>query len=135
MCWIYLPEVMALNTTNQNPEDLLPLTPAVFHILLALADADRHGYAIMKEVEDRTEGRLLLKPGTLYQAIGRLLEAGLIEEVTTSDPDQEGDKRRRVYHLSPFGRQTVIAEAHRLEQMVQQAYGKNIFEGNKSNLT
>jgi len=123
-----------LNTTNQNPENLLPLTPAVFHILLALADADRHGYAIMKEVEARTEGRLLLKPGTLYQAISRLLEAGLIEEVATDD-DKGVDSRRRVYRLSSFGRQTVIAEAHRLEQMVKQAYGKNIFEGNKSTIS
>ena len=124
-----------LNTTNQNPGELLPLTPAVFHILLALADADRHGYAIMKEVEARTEGRLLLKPGTLYQAISRLLEAGLIEEVAASNEDKDVDSRRRVYHLSSFGRQTVIAEAHRLEQMVQQAYGKNIFEGNKISIS
>lgn len=123
-----------MNTTNQNPGDFLPLTPAVFHILLALADADRHGYAIMKEVESRTEGRLLLKPGTLYQAISRLLETGLIEEVSIDD-DKNVDSRRRVYRLSSFGRQTVIAEAHRLEQMVKQAYGKNIFEGNKSTIS
>jgi len=107
------------------------LTPAVYHILLALADADRHGYAIMKEVEARTDGRLLLKPGTLYQAISRLLETGLIEEVAASDENKDVDSRRRVYRLSSFGRKTVIAEAHRLEQMVQQAYGKNIFEGNE----
>jgi len=123
-------EAVTLNVENQNTGNLLPLTPAVFHILLALADADRHGYAIMKEVEARTEGRLLLKPGTLYQAISRLLEAGLIEEVVERGDDQ--DERRRVYRLSPFGRQVVIAEAQRLEQMVQQAYKKNIFEGGKS---
>jgi len=120
-----------LKPPNQNPVDLLPLTPAVYHILLALADADRHGYAIMKEVEARTDGRLLLKPGTLYQAISRLLETGLIEEVAASDENKDVDSRRRVYRLSSFGRKTVIAEAHRLEQMVQQAYGKNIFEGNE----
>jgi len=120
-----------LKTPNQNPVNLLPLTPAVYHILLALADADRHGYAIMKEVEARTDGRLLLKPGTLYQAISRLLEAGLIEEVAASNENKDVDSRRRVYRLSSFGRKTVIAEAHRLEQMVQQAYGKNIFEGNE----
>lgn len=121
-----------MNAENQNPENPLPLTPAVFHILLALADADRHGYAIMKEVESRTEGRLLLKPGTLYQAISRLLEAGLIEEVAESSSAKEGDDRRRVYRLSPSGRQAVIAEARRLEKMVQQAYKKNIFEGGES---
>ena len=119
-----------MNTENQIPENTLPLTPAVFHILLALADADRHGYGIMKEVEARTEGRLLLKPGTLYQAISRLLETGLIEEVPESG--DEKDTRRRVYRLSTSGRQAVIAEARRLEQMVEQAYGKNIFEGGKS---
>lgn len=125
-------EAITLNTENQNLGDLLPLTPAVFHILLALADADRHGYAIMKEVEARTEGRLVLKPGTLYQAISRLLGAGLIEEVAESGDDKVRDERRRVYRLSPSGRQAVIAEARRLEQMVKQAYGKNIFEGGKS---
>jgi DNA-binding PadR family transcriptional regulator len=119
-----------LNTENQNPGNLLPLTPAVFHILLALADADLHGYAIMKEVEARTEGRLLLKPGTLYQAISRLLEAGLIEEVEVRGDDH--DERRRVYRLSSSGRQAVIAEARRLEQMVKQAYRKNILEEGKS---
>jgi DNA-binding PadR family transcriptional regulator len=119
-----------LNIENQNPNNLLPLTPAVFHILLALADADRHGYGIMKEVEARTAGQISLKPGTLYQAISRLLEAGLIEEVPGSG--DEKDARRRVYRLGPSGRQAVIAEARRLEQMVKQAYGKNIFEEGKS---
>jgi DNA-binding PadR family transcriptional regulator len=123
-------EIIILNTEHQNPGNLLPLTPAVFHILVALADADLHGYAIMKEVEARTEGRLLLKPGTLYQAISRLLEAGLIEEVEVRGDDH--DERRRVYRLSSSGRQAVIAEARRLEQMVKQAYRKNILEEGKS---
>jgi len=119
-----------LNTENQESGNLLHLTPAVFHILLALADADRHGYGIMKEVEARTEGRLLLKPGTLYQAISRLLETGLIEEVPESG--EERDSRRRVYKLSSSGRQAVTAEAHRLEQMVKQAYSKKILDEGKS---
>jgi DNA-binding PadR family transcriptional regulator len=117
---------------SQSPEDLLPLTPAVFHILLALADADRHGYAIMKEVETRTEGQLVLKPGTLYQAIHRLLDAGLIEEVDEGPEIKQSDKRRRVYHLKPFGRQALTAEARRLERNVQQAQSKKILEGGKT---
>lgn len=120
-----------MNTETQESGNMLPLTPAVFHILLALADADRHGYGIMKEVEARTEGRLVLKPGTLYQAISRLLESGLIEEVPESS--EERDTRRRVYRLNSSGRQAVIAEAHRLEQMVKQAYSKKILDEGKSN--
>lgn len=109
---------------GREPEDLLPLTPSVFHILLALADAERHGYAIIKEVESSTEGRVRLGPGTLYGSIKRMLGEGLIEE-SAERPDPElDDERRRYYRLTDFGRRAAVCEAKRLEQMVAAARGK-----------
>ena len=81
---------------TNSPHDLLPLTPAVFHILLALSDQERHGYGIMKEVETQTDGEMLLRPGTLYQAIKRMLELGLIQE-SDERPDPALDDQRRRY--------------------------------------
>jgi DNA-binding PadR family transcriptional regulator len=111
-----------------NPEDLLPLTPAVFHILLALADEERHGYGIMKEVEDYTQGRVLLKPGTLYQAIKRLLEGGLIREVSEEVDPEPSDERRRYYRLTDLGRRVMKAEAQRLARLVQLAQTKQVLQ-------
>ena len=111
-----------------NPEDLLPLTPAVFHILLALADEERHGYGIMKEVERRTDGRVLLKPGTLYQAIKRLLEGGLIREVSEEVDPASSDERRRYYRLTDLGRRVMTAEAQRLARLVQLAQTKQVLQ-------
>ena len=104
-------------------ERLLPLTPAFFHVLLAVADEPRHGYAIMQEVEERTGGRVRLGPGTLYGAIKRLRETALIEE----GPDPEGgDDRRRVYHMTALGREVARAEATRLEALVDAARAKAV---------
>ncbi len=115
-----------MHTTHQDPKSFLPLTPAVFHILLALSDEERHGYGIMKEVEQRTEGRMQLKPGTLYQAIKRLLESGLIDEVGEKTDAEINDERRRYYHLSANGKVVMIAEAERLERLVQIARSKQV---------
>lgn len=104
-----------------EPEDLLPLPPAVFHILIALAEGDRHGYAIMRDVAERTDGRLRMSPGTLYGSIKRMLEQGLIEEVRERPPADEDDERRRYYRLSRFGRRTALAEAARLSALLKQA--------------
>ena len=104
-----------------DPEDLLPLPPAVFHILIALAEGDRHGYAIMRDVADRTDGRLRMSPGTLYGSIKRMLEQGLIEEVRERPPAEEDDERRRYYRLSRFGRRVALAEAARLGALLKQA--------------
>jgi DNA-binding PadR family transcriptional regulator len=97
-----------------DADALLPLTPQVFHLLVALADRDLHGYAIMQDVSARTNGKLRLSPGTLYGSIKRLLEQGLIIEL-------ENDARRRYYRLTPFGRKVVKAEAARLMELVAQA--------------
>lgn len=105
--------------STQSAHDLLPLTPAVFHILLALSDQERHGYGIMKEVEAQTEGDMLLRPGTLYQAIKRMLELGLIEESDERPDPSLDDQRRRYYKLSGLGRRTAAAEAERLQKLVR----------------
>jgi DNA-binding PadR family transcriptional regulator len=93
----------------------LPLSPSAFHILLALADRDKHGYAIAKEVEDTTDGAIVLGPATLYRTIKQLLADGWIVEI---DAD---DERRRVYRLTPRGRKVAQAEAQRLEHVVRMA--------------
>lgn len=111
-------------TTQKDPNKLLPLTPAVFHILLALMDQERHGYGIMKEVEAQTEGEMLLRPGTLYQAVKRMLELGLIEESDERPDPALDDERRRYYKLSGLGRKTAAAEAERLRKLLQIAREK-----------
>jgi DNA-binding PadR family transcriptional regulator len=106
-----------------------PLTPAVFHILLALADEERHGYGIMQEVADRTERQMILGPGTLYGTIKRLLADGLIEE-SGERPDPEiDDQRRRYYRLTTLGRRAASAEARRLAQLVRVSRRKHLLEG------
>lgn len=101
-----------------------PISAAAFHILLALADGERHGYGIMQEVEARTAGELRLGPGTLYGAIKRLRQDGWIEEV--DGPAEQGEERRRYYRLTPLGRRGASAEAQRLEAMVSAARSKRI---------
>ncbi|QYK51279.1 MAG: helix-turn-helix transcriptional regulator [Anaerolineales bacterium] len=114
----------------RTPHELLPLTPAVFHILLALTDQERHGYGIMKEVEAQTEGEMLLRPGTLYQAIKRMLELGLIEESAERPDPALDDERRRYYKLSGLGRRTAAAEAARLQKLVHLVSRKNLNPAN-----
>ena len=121
-----------METDYKDPKGLLPLTPAVFHILLALVGEDRHGYGIIKDVEYRTEGRVLLKPGTLYQAIKRLLDGGLIEEADAKTDSTINDERRRYYRLSGAGQAVVSAEAERLERLVQLARAKHVLGESKA---
>lgn len=103
-----------------------PLTPAVFHILLALADAERHGYGIMQEVSARTNGKVILGPGTLYGTINRLLDAGLVEETAERADPHLNDERRRYYRLTLNGRSAAIAEVERLEQLLRLARAKDL---------
>ena len=111
---------MVRRLTAAEAPELLPLPQAVFQILVALADQDRHGYAIMQDVALRTDGALRLSPGTLYGSIKRMLEDGLIVEVETR-PSADDDERRRYYRITPFGRDLAQAEADRLTVLLRQA--------------
>ena len=113
-------------TTLIDPEKLLPLTPAVFHVLLALAGGERHGYAIMQEVAESTEGRIKMGPGTLYGTIKRLLEARLIEESDERPDPKLDDERRRYYRRTGVGEHVVKAEARRYAGIVEMARGKRL---------
>ena len=108
--------------TTRPPQDFLPLSSPEFHILLSLADRDRHGYAIMQEVETRTGGAIRLGPGTLYGAVKRMRAAGLIAE---AGADAE-DARRRSYTLTRLGRAVAVAEAARLAELVDAARDKRL---------
>ena len=107
--------------TQPDPSLHLPLTPAVFHILLALADGPSHGYGIMQDVERFTGGETRLGPGTLYRSIQRMLVDGLIEELTIALHDEPDDDRRRYYRLTPKGLQVARQEARRLSGLVDAA--------------
>ena len=102
-------------------QDLLPLPTAHFHILVALADRDRHGYSIMQDVDARTDGKVRLSAGTLYTAIRRVLEQGLIEELRDSPDPESADERRRYYRLTRLGRDVAVAEAKRFSELLEQA--------------
>ena len=104
----------------------LPLTPAILHVLLALADGERHGYAIMQEVERLTGGRVRLGPGTLYGSIKRMLAAGLIEEADERPDPALDDERRRYYRVTARGRRATAAEVERLSGLVRVAKLKKV---------
>ncbi len=105
---------------------IIPLTPAVFHILLALADRERHGYGIMQEVSARTAGKVVLGPGTLYGTISRMLLAGYIEESGERSDPQLNDERRRYYRITAKGRRAAATEAERLEELLLIARAKRV---------
>jgi DNA-binding PadR family transcriptional regulator len=110
-----------------DPHDFLPLTPAMLHVLLALADGDKHGYAIIKEVSRRTNGAVVLGAGTLYALIKRLLAETMILETDERPDPSLDDERRRYYRLTPFGRAVAMADVQRLESIVEQAHAKHLF--------
>jgi DNA-binding PadR family transcriptional regulator len=111
-----------MSTDTRDPAAVLPLTPALFHVLLALADGEKHGYAVMKEIEERTRGEVRLSTGTLYGIVKRLLQDGWIKESAAGSTD-----RRRAYRLTPFGRRVALAEAERLRGLVRAAEMKALF--------
>ena len=117
-----------MSEVMQDPETLLPLSPAVFNILLALADGEKHGYAIMLEVEANTEGQVKMGPGTLYGSIKRMLKAGLIEECDERTDPKMDDQRRRYYRLTGLGRRVLRAESRRLVGQVAVVQLKNVLE-------
>lgn len=114
---------------SSNPEEMLPLSPAVFHILLALADGERHGYSIMQEIEQQTDGKLRIGATTLYRSIKQMLEVGLLVEVDERPDAALDDERRRYYRLTSLGQQVARAEAQRLEQALNVARHKALFSG------
>lgn len=115
-----------MTKTAVRPEDMLPLTPAVFHILLALADGEKHGYAIMQEVAAITNREMKMGPGTLYGSIKRMLEIGLVDESDERPDPALDDERRRYYRLTSFGEQVARAEGKRLKALVQTAALKKL---------
>ncbi len=121
-----------MKKTERSPEAMLPLTPAVFHILLALADSERHGYGIMQEIAARTNGATRMGPGTLYGSIKRMLADGLIEASDERPDPALDDERRRYYRLTNFGQRVVRAEAQRLEQVVRIAHTKRVLPGSEA---
>ena len=104
-----------------DPLSLLPLPRDTFHILVSLADRERHGYSVMQDVADRTDGALRLSPSTLYASIKRLLAQELIEELDERPDPQHDDERRRYYRLTRLGRRVAMAEARRLERLLSDA--------------
>jgi DNA-binding PadR family transcriptional regulator len=116
-----------LSAAQSNAEPLGPLTPAMFHVLLALAGDDLHGYAILKEVELRTGGKVRLSTGTLYGIIKRLLADGMIVELR-SRPSETDDERRRYYRLTSQGRQAATSEAERMDEILSIARSRNLLK-------
>ena len=115
-----------MTTDEDIANGYLPLSRAVFHVMIALADGDRHGYAIIKDVADRTDGAERLGAGTLYAILKRLLDDGLIAEVRVAGTGAD-DQRRRYYRLTPFGRRVVKAEVERLERASALARATRLF--------
>ena len=109
-----------------SPESFLPVPPATFHILLALADGELHGYAIMQDVAQRSDGAVRLGPGTLYGALKRLLAARLVEESGERAAPERDDERRRYYRLTSLGVAVARAEARRLDTIVRAARRKRL---------
>jgi DNA-binding PadR family transcriptional regulator len=117
-----------MTPSDDRPRAATPLTPAAFHVLVALAGGDLHGYAILKEVAERTGGQVRLSTGTLYGLVRRFLEDGWIAE-TPRRPGHAEDPRRRTYRLTPEGRAVAAAEARRLEAMVAAARDRRLLRG------
>jgi DNA-binding PadR family transcriptional regulator len=113
-------------TKKKETESFLPLTPAMFHILLALADGEKHGYAVLKEVARRTDNKVRLSAGTLYGNLARLESGGLIAESDRRPDVALDDERRRYYRLTEFGREVAVADAKRMEEALLQARAKKL---------
>ena len=112
----------------EDPETFLPLHRDTFHVLVSLADRDRHGYAVMQDVLERTGGKLRFSPSSLYATIRRLLEQGLIEELAERPDPEHDDERRRYYRLTRLGRDVASAEARRLERLLRDARATGLLQ-------
>jgi DNA-binding PadR family transcriptional regulator len=116
---------------RRDPESLLPLTPGMFQVLIALADGEKHGYAIIKEVARRTGGEIALGAGTLYTIVRRFVQEGVIAESAARPDPALDDERRRYYGLTEFGREVARAEARRMETALGMARAKNLIPRTK----
>ena len=123
-----------MTNTKSQPGQFLPLTPAVFHILLVLSDEDRHGYDIMREIAAATDGKIKMGPGTLYGSIKRMLQAGLIAEADERPDPSLDDARRRYYTLTDLGQRVLAAEVERLARLVDLARRKDLLNNARSGL-
>jgi DNA-binding PadR family transcriptional regulator len=115
--------------TQSDIDALLPLPAATFHILIALAKEDRHGYAVIQDVEQRTGGEIRLSAGTLYRSIQRMLEQGLLRETRDRPAPELDDERRRYYRITPFGEAVARAEARRMAELVKMARAQGLVLG------
>ncbi len=115
-----------MTKSKRSPDTLLPLTPAMFEVLIALADGEKHGYAIIKEVARRTAGEVSLSAGTLYAIVRRFEQEGVVQESDERPDPALDDERRRYYRLTAFGRQVAQAEAMRMETALKMAHAKNL---------
>jgi DNA-binding PadR family transcriptional regulator len=113
----------------RDPRDLLPLRPVEFEILLVLAEGDSHGYAIIKEAEERSEGAVRIETGTLYRGIRRLVAAGLVKPSDRRPAPEADDERRRYFAITPFGKAVASAEARRLKAQVEAAGARALLKG------
>ena len=114
---------------NSDPQKHLPLSPQIFHILLTLADGEKHGYAIMRDIAESTNGRIKILPGTLYTIIKRMLTDGWIEEAIERPDPKYDDERRRYYRLSQLGQRIARLEAERLAELVQASRANGLLSG------
>jgi len=114
---------------TRDPETLLPLKAVVFQVLLSLVDAERHGYAIVQDIAERSSARLRIEPGNLYRTLRDMLDDGLIEESDRRPAAGLDDERRRYYRITRFGRRVASAEASRLLQLVADARARNLLKG------
>lgn len=117
---------MARSHRHASIDQFLPLTPVAFEILLSVAEGERHGYGIMQDIEASTAGKMRLNPGTLYRAVGRLVDAGLLKELSERPVPELDDSRRRYYAATPLGLEVATAEARRLETQIAAARAKRL---------
>ena len=113
------------------PESFLPLTAVAFEVLLALAEGEQHGYAVMLDVERRSGGAIALHAGSLYRVLNRLLDSGLIEELDERPDPENHDARRRYYRITPLGQAVAREEARRLESQVSAARARRLLRGSR----
>jgi DNA-binding PadR family transcriptional regulator len=112
--------------SHSAPEDFLPLKPVDFHVLMVLLDGKRHGYGIVQDISDRTEGRIKLVPGNFYAMLNRLIDVGLIAETARPATKDSDGIRRRYYRITPMGKRVAAAEAHRLKALVEEAVARKL---------